>query len=132
MKRRVVITGMGTVNPIGNSVKESIANLNSVERICNLFPGLDCGSCGAPSCRALAEDIVRGEASDKDCIHIFKEYFNFLSLKLSNLSQTTISTPNDASNTVLDLEKSINQYFDSVDDKEYMQSDDPEHNKDNT
>ena len=117
---------------IGNSVKESIANLNSVERICNLFPGLDCGSCGAPSCRALAEDIVRGEASDKDCIHIFKEYFNFLSLKLSNLSQTTISTPNDASNTVLDLEKSINQYFDSVDDKEYMQSDDPEHNKDNT
>ena len=25
------------------------------------LPGLDCGSCGAPTCRALAEDIVRGE-----------------------------------------------------------------------
>ena len=25
---------------------------------------LDCGACGAPSCRALAEDIVRGDAKE--------------------------------------------------------------------
>lgn len=37
------------------------------------LPGLDCGSCGAPSCRALAEDIVRGTAKETDCIIRYKE-----------------------------------------------------------
>ena len=27
----------------------------------------DCGACGAPSCRALAEDIVKGNATLQDC-----------------------------------------------------------------
>ena len=31
------------------------------------LPGLDCGSCGAPSCEALAEDVVRGQAKIEDC-----------------------------------------------------------------
>ena len=35
-----------------------------------MFPGLDCGSCGAPTCRSLAEDIARGVAKETDCIHI--------------------------------------------------------------
>ena len=34
------------------------------ESLCDL----DCGSCGAPTCQALAEDIVKGEASPDDCI----------------------------------------------------------------
>ena len=38
---------------------------------CGLFagqlPGLDCGSCGAPTCAALAEDVVRGKAAVNDC-----------------------------------------------------------------
>lgn len=37
------------------------------------LPGLDCGSCGAPSCRAFAEDIVRGYASETDCIFRLRE-----------------------------------------------------------
>ena len=32
------------------------------------LPGLRCGSCGAPSCRAFAEDVVMGRASEDDCI----------------------------------------------------------------
>ncbi|MCL2029936.1 MAG: 4Fe-4S binding protein [Oscillospiraceae bacterium] len=32
------------------------------------LPGLDCSSCGAPRCRTLAEDVIRGEASERDCI----------------------------------------------------------------
>ena len=35
--------------------------------------GLDCGSCGAPSCRALAEDIVRGYAAEDSCIYVLRE-----------------------------------------------------------
>ena len=59
---------------LGENVRESIARMAQVEELCKKFPGLDCGSCGAPTCKALAEDIVRGEATEHDCIHIFKEY----------------------------------------------------------
>ena len=42
--------------------------MDKLEDICDSLPGLDCGSCGAPSCRALAEDIVRGFADESFCI----------------------------------------------------------------
>ena len=45
-------------------------NLELVKELAKKFPGIDCGSCGAPSCRALAEDIARGEAKETDCIHV--------------------------------------------------------------
>jgi molybdopterin-guanine dinucleotide biosynthesis adapter protein len=32
-----------------------------------LLPGLDCGACGRADCRALAADIVAGEATMEDC-----------------------------------------------------------------
>lgn len=43
-------------------------NLNELTEIDQSLPGLDCGSCGAPSCRTLAEDIARGLAAKEDCI----------------------------------------------------------------
>ena len=32
------------------------------------LPGIDCGSCGAPTCRAFAEDVIRGESKLEDCV----------------------------------------------------------------
>ena len=37
----------------------AIKKLEELELINENLPGLDCGACGAPSCRALAEDIVK-------------------------------------------------------------------------
>lgn len=37
--------------------------------MCHL-PGIDCGVCGSPSCKALAEDMVRNKAKMSDCIFI--------------------------------------------------------------
>ncbi len=51
----------------------AMQKLSRIEEIHNELPGLDCGSCGAPSCLALAEDIVRGNAKETDCIIRFKE-----------------------------------------------------------
>jgi iron only hydrogenase large subunit-like protein len=44
-----------------------------IESITEGLPKLDCGSCGAPSCRAFAEDIVMGNADRNDCIIAYKE-----------------------------------------------------------
>lgn len=46
--------------------------MSRMEEIHKGLPGLDCGSCGAPTCRAMAEDIVRGKAKETDCIHKLK------------------------------------------------------------
>ncbi|ABX44145.1 Fe-S cluster domain protein [Lachnoclostridium phytofermentans ISDg] len=68
---------------LGVSLLESIGKVAKVEELCKKFPGLDCGSCGAPTCKALAEDIVRGVAEENYCIHIFREYVSKLSGKFT-------------------------------------------------
>ena len=70
---------------LGKNMNESIANMTRVEELCVKFPGLDCGSCGAPTCKALAEDIVRGVANEQACIHILRDYIHKLSSELSRL-----------------------------------------------
>ena len=44
-----------------------------IEEIAEKLPDLDCGSCGAPTCRAFAEDIVRGESCADECIVHMRE-----------------------------------------------------------
>lgn len=73
---------------LGKNFRESLEMMGTVEELTEQFPGLDCGSCGAPTCRALAEDIVRGEATRNDCIHIFYEYIESLSREISFLSKS--------------------------------------------
>ena len=64
---------------LGRNFAESFDKMQKVEELCGKFPGLDCGSCGAPTCKALAEDIVRGLASERDCTFILREYLNKIS-----------------------------------------------------
>jgi len=70
---------------IGKNMLDSINKMSIVEELCTRFPGLDCGSCGAPTCKALAEDIVRGVAQEEDCIHILRDYIHKISDELSRL-----------------------------------------------
>lgn len=65
---------------------ESFARLNQVERLLKKLPGLDCGSCGAPTCKALAEDIVRGEAVESDCVYFLRDNVHKLSEEVSRLA----------------------------------------------
>lgn len=64
---------------LGINIEESISLVAKMDELCEQFPGLDCGSCGAPTCKALAEDIVRGDASEKDCIHVLRDYIHKIS-----------------------------------------------------
>jgi iron only hydrogenase large subunit-like protein len=51
----------------------SFRMMSEIERIKKLLPGMDCGSCGAPTCRAHAEDVVRGESKLDDCVIRMRE-----------------------------------------------------------
>ena len=57
---------------LSDDIMEALDMMDKMELICEGLPGLDCGSCGAPTCRALAEDIVKGNAKETDCIHKLK------------------------------------------------------------
>ncbi len=61
--------------------------MEKLEEINNELPGLDCACCGAPNCRALAEDIVRGNAHLEDCVFILKEKYENLLFNKKNPSK---------------------------------------------
>ena len=46
---------------------EAIRKLSRIDGETRSLPGRDCGSCGAPSCAAFAEDVVMGRAARADC-----------------------------------------------------------------
>ena len=53
---------------LDSDISKAMEMMSQMEDIFAGLPHLDCGSCGAPTCRALAEDIVRGKAKETDCI----------------------------------------------------------------
>lgn len=64
----------------------ALEKMIELEEILKNLPGLDCGSCGAPNCRALAEDIVRGVGSEFDCVFKLRERIRVLAENMVELS----------------------------------------------
>ncbi|MHB1000925.1 MAG: [Fe-Fe] hydrogenase large subunit C-terminal domain-containing protein [Armatimonadota bacterium] len=64
----------------------AIRKMERLDEIVESLPGLDCGSCGAPNCRALAEDIVRELAVETDCIFNLREKVRELAGELQSLA----------------------------------------------
>ncbi|MFH1118632.1 MAG: [Fe-Fe] hydrogenase large subunit C-terminal domain-containing protein [Bacteroidota bacterium] len=57
---------------LDENMAEAMKKMEKVNRIMQHLPMVDCGICGAPSCQALAQDIVQGDASIQQCIFIQK------------------------------------------------------------
>ncbi len=56
------------ITRLADSMIECMHMMSEIHKLRDELPGLDCGSCGAPNCRAFAEDVVRGEADEDDCV----------------------------------------------------------------
>ena len=56
------------ISRLSDSMAESMRMMADIQKLKNELPGIDCGACGAPSCRAFAEDVVRGRASVDGCV----------------------------------------------------------------
>lgn len=72
-----IFNEMPTYQPISrlsDSMSESMRMMADIQRLRDTLPGIDCGSCGAPNCRAFAEDVVKKNASLENCpIRLSKE-----------------------------------------------------------
>ncbi|HAS74288.1 MAG TPA: ferredoxin [Clostridiales bacterium UBA8960] len=52
--------------------KKALEKMAKIEEYTQMLPGINCGACGAPNCRVLAEDIVNGYAKIEDCMLLNK------------------------------------------------------------
>lgn len=54
----------------GKDTTKAMERMQKARNIMCFLPGIDCAACGAPTCMALAEDMVNGQARMSDCIFI--------------------------------------------------------------
>jgi len=52
--------------------KVALEKMAKIEEFTQMLPGINCGACGAPNCRVLAEDVVNGFARIENCIFLNK------------------------------------------------------------
>lgn len=60
---------------LDNDISKSIKKMEMIKEMLKHLPGIDCGVCGAPTCRAFAEDKVKGD--DQNAVCIVKTMENF-------------------------------------------------------
>jgi iron only hydrogenase large subunit-like protein len=65
--------------------EKAVEMMAQMDEISGRLPGLDCGSCGSPSCKALAEDIVRGHARETDCVFRLRDRIRDLTEEMLKL-----------------------------------------------
>lgn len=78
--------------PLSDNVADAMLKLQQMKEIYNGLPHIDCGSCGRPSCQAMAEEIVRGHGSVTDCIFKLREGISTLADKIVKLSESQPQT----------------------------------------
>lgn len=82
------ITANGAMR-LDDDIVVAMRKMEEMEEIVRSLPGYDCGSCGSPTCRAFAEDIVRGFCTKMDCIHVLKEQLRVMAQQMVELANTT-------------------------------------------
>jgi len=56
------------ISRLSDSMAESMRMMAEIQKLKEELPGIDCGSCGAPNCRAFAEDIVKKQTTLENCL----------------------------------------------------------------
>ena len=59
-----------SVRGTADNLKERVQMRQLAETVMATLPGLDCGLCGAPTCKELARDVSMGDASKDDCVFL--------------------------------------------------------------
>lgn len=78
MEYKETLQSMSAVDPVyprdglllDEDMEKALLKLQRIKRLITYFPGFDCGACGTPACRNLAEDIVQGKASISHCVFV--------------------------------------------------------------
>ena len=72
---------------LDENIFKAMDKVELIEKTLKSLPGLDCGSCGSPNCKALAEDIAQGRASETDCLFKLRERVRDLAQEMIGLAE---------------------------------------------
>lgn len=72
---------------LDEDITQALMKMEKIEEIYLSLPKIDCGSCGAPTCKALAEDIVQGKADIDDCIFMLRRKMREMEEEMESLSE---------------------------------------------
>ena len=92
MFKRKEIYQAKEVLKLDKDFKRALEKYQMIEKLLEKLPGLDCGACGSPTCRALAEDIVRGRAEEIDCPFMLRDRLLSLSKEIHALASRVPQT----------------------------------------
>lgn len=62
-----------SVLALDSNPSQALKMMNKTRRMMCYLPGFDCGACGAPTCKALAEDVAKGNAILSHCVFMQRE-----------------------------------------------------------
>ncbi|WP_320129557.1 [Fe-Fe] hydrogenase large subunit C-terminal domain-containing protein [uncultured Sphaerochaeta sp.] len=57
-----------TTMKLDEDMAKALHKMEKARQILAVLPRIDCGLCGAPTCKALAEDIAKSKASIRQCV----------------------------------------------------------------
>jgi hypothetical protein len=78
--------------PLSNDLSEAMSRLKQMKAIFAELPHIDCGACGRPSCKAMAEDIAREQGDITDCIFKLREDIASLASQIISLADSQPNT----------------------------------------
>jgi Na+-translocating ferredoxin:NAD+ oxidoreductase RNF subunit RnfB len=76
------------LRPLDEDISKAIHKMKERNRILAELPRIDCGACGAPSCRAFAEDVVTGETDRELCVFFYQKELSDRIEQLASLVRT--------------------------------------------
>lgn len=62
------------IQRLSENFGESLRMMSAIQKLRAALPGIDCGACGAPNCRAFAEDVILGNVKRTECVVEQKQY----------------------------------------------------------
>lgn len=62
---------------LDDNLQKALKMVENIKKIESKLPSVDCGACGAPTCSALAEDIIRQQGNIESCVFMRKNIQEF-------------------------------------------------------
>jgi len=57
-----------SIDMLDQEPQVALKKIKGRDEILKILPGIDCGACGAPTCKSFAEDVLLGQASLGECL----------------------------------------------------------------
>lgn len=77
---------------LDSDMEKAIAKMQDIEVLYKKLPQIDCGACGAPTCRCFAEDVIKQKARVEECVFMLREKIKELSDQIHALTQINVPT----------------------------------------